>query len=511
MLGTYRSVKDPSVSSIKEWRNFVDNRLPELPLSVLAQYPQPDRKQIQKLLAEALPHLGRKIIVLDDDPTGIQTVHDVSVYTDWSCEALRDGFRETSSMFFVLTNSRSFTTDQTIRVHREIAENIAAVSRKTEKDFVIISRSDSTLRGHFPQETETLRSVLEEKTGKQYCGEILLPFFKEGGRFTIGNVHYVQDRERLIPAAQTEFASDKSFGFQSSNLAEYCEEKTQGAFPAKEVTCIALEDLRACRIDKIAKQLEAVSGFGKVVVNAIDYCDVEVFALAFLRAVSAGKEFIFRSAAALTKVLGGVSDKPVLTKEQLVKPSNTNGGIILIGSHVNKTTLQLDELKKSSFHIEFIEFNQHLVLQEGKFAEEVKRVVSLAEENICEGKTVAVYTRRDRFDLTSGDEDAQLRVSVEISGALTDVIGRLTVRPNFIIAKGGITSSDVGTKALHVKRAVVMGQIQPGVPVWMTGSESKFPDMPYVIFPGNVGETDSLRRIVELLASPVSEGVCGPR
>ena len=76
---------------------------------------------------------------------------------------------------------------------------------------------------------------------------------------------------------------------------------------------------------------------------------------------------------------------------------------------------------------------------------------------------------------------------------------QLHVKPAYIIAKGGITSSDVGTKALKVKKALVMGQIQKGIPVWLTGEESKFPGMPYIIFPGNVGDKDTLRLIVEEL------------
>ena len=72
----------------------------------------------------------------------------------------------------------------------------------------------------------------------------------------------------------------------------------------------------------------------------------------------------------------------------------------------------------------------------------------------------------------------------------TDIVG---------LFSGGITSSDVGTKALGVKRALVMGQIRPGIPVWKTGPESRFPDTPYVIFPGNVGEDSTLRECVEVL------------
>ena len=157
-------------------------------------------------------------------------------------------------------------------------------------------------------------------------------------------------------------------------------------------------------------------------------------------------------------------------------------------------------MKHSSVPIEFIEFNQHLVLKDGGLESEVNRVVKLMGEKIRSGHTVAVYTRRDRFDLDTDDKDAQLQISVKISDAVTSLVSRLQIRPRFIIAKGGITSSDVGTKALKVRRALVMGQISPGIPVWMTGKESKFPNMPYIIFPGNVGETGTLREIVEKLS-----------
>ena len=61
-------------------------------------------------------------------------------------------------------------------------------------------------------------------------------------------------------------------------------------------------------------------------------------------------------------------------------------------------------------------------------------------------------------------------------------------------AKGGITFSGIGTKALKVRRALVMGQIRPGIPVWQTGAESRFPGISYVIFPDNVGEDTSCAR-----------------
>ena len=90
---------------------------------------------------------------------------------------------------------------------------------------------------------------------------------------------------------------------------------------------------------------------------------------------------------------------------------------------------------------------------------------------------------------------------MNISDALTSIVNRLSVRPKFLIAKGGITSSDVGTKGLGVKKALVLGQVAAGVPVWRLGFESKFSGMSYIIFPGNVGKVETLREIVEMLGA----------
>ena len=466
---------------------------------VLTSYAPIDESLADSLLEQEIAQNNKKIVVLDDDPTGVQTVHDISVYTNWTKDSIAKGFAEENKLFYILTNSRGFTKAQTEQAHKEIAAVVDEVSKETGKEYIFISRSDSTLRGHYPLETAVLRETLESCGAVPFDGEILYPFFLEGGRFTLNNIHYVKEGDRLIPAGQTEFAKDSSFGYTASALPDWFAEKSGGAVRAEEVVCISLEDLRAMDYDKITQQLLSVKNFGKVIVNSADYQDVEVFAVAFLRALRTGKRFLFRSAAAVTRVLGGVPERPLLTRAELVPQENRNGGVVLIGSHVNKTTQQMEELRSCRYPIAFIQFDQHLVLQPGGLEGEVKRVVALAQDKIRAGQSVAVYTRRDRFDLPTGDPDKQLEVSVRISDAVTSIIGLLEVRPNFIIAKGGITSSDVGTKALRVHRAEVMGQIKPGIPVWMTGPESKFPGMPYVIFPGNVGERETLREVVELL------------
>lgn len=465
---------------------------------VLESYGPADRTRADALLQKEVAENRRKIIVLDDDPTGVQTVHDISVYTSWDGESIREGFAETNSLFYVLTNSRGLTEAQTTKVHQDIAHTVAEVSKETGQDFLIISRSDSTLRGHYPLETELLKKGIEAETGISIDGEVLCPFFREGGRFTIGNVHYVKYGNELWPAGETEFAKDRTFGYRSSDLCDYVEEKTGGAYPASSVTCISLEELRAFQLDEIEQKLEAVKDFNKVVVNAIDMADVKVFCTALYRAMKKGKHFMFRTAAAFVKEMGGISEQPLLTREQMIQKETKNGGVIVVGSHTEKTTRQLEQLKTLDGIVP-IEFDSDLVLDDAKFREETRRVTKAIEEVILSGKTAVAYTRRRLLTIPNDTKEAALVRSVKISDAVQSLVGNLEAEPAFVIAKGGITSSDVGTKALRVKRANVMGQIKPGIPVWQTGEESRFPRTPYVIFPGNVGEDGTLKEAAEVL------------
>ncbi len=439
-----------------------------------------------------------KIIVLDDDPTGIQTVHDVYVYTDWCLETIRKAFHDTNDLFFILTNSRSFSEDKTVQVHREIGEMIKQVAQESEKEYIVISRGDSTLRGHYPIETEVLRDALEEKN-KLFDGEIFCPFFLEGGRVTIRGVHYIKNGEALMPVAESEFAKDKTFGYHHSDLGEFIEEKTKGRYLSHECIRIDIDLLREKRMDEICQILLKVENFNKVIVDSTNYEELEIFVLALKQALKAGKHFLIRSAAGFPKVLGGISDQELLRRSSIKKQKVQAGGIVLIGSHVHKTTEQLECLKASDLDLDYIEFYADQVKVENGLRKEVNRVIHQVEQNIFKGRTSVVYTSRKVVDLKTTDREKILEASVKISEALTSIICLLKVKPSFILAKGGITSSDVGMKALRVKKALVMGQIKPGVPVWKTDAESKFPNMPYIIFPGNVGERETLKEIIETL------------
>lgn len=467
-------------------------------IEILERLPAVDEAAVDAALAAELAANGDKLVVLDDDPTGVQTVHDVSVYTDWREESVLEGFAEPERLFYILTNSRAMTAEESRRAHEEIGRTVARAARRAGRGFMLLSRCDSTLRGHYPLETEALRRQLEAE-GLGVDGEVLCPFFKEGGRFTLGGVHYVRQGGELVPAAETEFASDRTFGYRSSYLPDYIEEKTGGARPAGEVVLIPIEQLRALDYEGIAAKLCAVRGFGKVCVDAADYCDVKVFSVALYRAAARGRRFLFRTAASLVKALGGVSDRPLLRREEMV--TRAGGGMVVVGSHTKKTTEQLERLLELG-GVEAVEFDSDLVLEgDAALDAEAARCRAEAGRIIRAGRTAVCYTRRKLLTLEGDTQESALLRSVKISSAVQSLVAKLDVTPAFVLAKGGITSSDVGTKALRVRRARVLGQIQPGVPVWRTGPESRFPDTPYVIFPGNTGGPDTLRLAVEVLTT----------
>ncbi len=458
------------------------------------------RAQARMLFEEAYASFSPCVMVLDDDPTGVQTVHDITVVTNWEKETLRRQFASGERMFFVLTNSRSFSAAKTQEVHQEIARNACAAAREAGVPLMIISRGDSTLRGHYPLETAVLRDTLEKQGMKPFAGEVLCPFFKEGGRFTIGGVHYVKEGEQLIPAAQTEFAKDKTFGYTQSELAAYIREKSGGTIDEGQIVTISLAELRSLDLDAIVRKLKAMQGYHYVAADAMEETDVLLLATVLMRLQAEGHNYLIRSAAAVPKVFGNVKDRPLLSRDEMVEQGSKVGGLVLVGSHVKKTTEQLECLRQSALQMEFIQFHVNGWQTPGALEQETRRAAALAEEAMRKGQTAVVYTSRELVTPPSAAPEELLAISVRISDALTNVVSSLSFRPRFLIAKGGITSSDVGTKALRVQKAKVLGQAAPGIPVWKTGEESLFPNLSYIIFPGNVGGVSTLRDIVETIA-----------
>ena len=472
-----------------DWDDFVKKLSPPAILE----------NKINKEWLSAVERIKRKIIVLDDDPTGTQTVHSIPVYTSWDFSTLRHIMKDKHKLIYILTNSRALTSVETQRLHKQLARDLKLVALEEGKKFLLISRSDSTLRGHYPLETKTIYDEL--KKDEEIDGEIIIPFFLEGGRFTFNDIHYIKERDLLVPIGQTEFARDSVFGYKASNLKEWIEEKTTGQYPAGQVISISLSMLREKDMEGILHKLLKIKNFNKVIVNAVEYTDLKVFLIALSESINRGKNFLFRTAASFVRVIGGINPKPLLTKETLYpkgKPSSP--GLIVIGSYVQKTTRQIKKLAELS-NLIWVEWDVSQAKTQECLRAEVDRVISEVKKGFNLGKDVCIYTSREyyRNDSQNENSDKNLIFSSRISEGLVKVVQVLKIKPSFLVAKGGITSSDIGVKGLNVKRAMVMGQIQPGIPVWELGPESRFPGLPYIIFPGNVGSDDTLKKVVEIL------------
>lgn len=426
---------------------------------------------------------GRSLIVLDDDPTGTQTVHGVPVLCRWDAGRIAGELNSETPIFFILTNSRSLTARDAGSLALEIGQNIRTAEKLSGRRTLVLSRSDSTLRGHYPYEVHALGAGL----GMEQPVHVIVPAFFEGGRFTLDDVHYVLENGRLQPAGQTVFARDASFGYTSSNLREWVAEKTGGQKAAAEVASISLFDLRTEGPQKVCRLLSSLVPGQVCIVNAMEPEDLDVFSTGFLHTGRCHDHILIRSAASFIPALVGMEPRPILGREDL----NCGGrpGLIAVGSYVPKTTAQL-ELLQHKTGMDGIELRVPALLGEDSYEQEISRVAGLIDHCLESGNTALLYTSRHIH--TGVDAGSSLAIVNRVSGGLTEVIGRMKAQPSFIIAKGGITSSDIATKALGLKKAMVAGQALAGVPVWQLEESERFAGMKYLPFPGNVGDDEAL-------------------
>nr|WP_263314723.1 four-carbon acid sugar kinase family protein [Mammaliicoccus sp. Marseille-Q6498] len=429
-----------------------------------------------------------KVIVLDDDPTGTQTVKDLPVYTEWTEQWIKDGFLQSNNMFYILTNSRALNETETTALHQEISANIEKVSKELNHPYLIISRGDSTLRGHFYLEPK----VLSDAANDVFDAVFYIPAFFEGNRFTYEGIHYLKEDDKYIPVSESEFSNDTTFGFNSKKMKDFISEKSENIVNAEDVFHVTLTQIRNRDQAAIFEVFSKVSQFDQVVVDALNDEDMNYFVsclTAFLD--EHDKHFIFRTAASFVKAICETPGEIINLNEY---KQNEHGGIIVVGSHVKKSSDQLQHLLENT-NIKSVEFDVKEVTKD-TLNDYIDFVTEKAENLIKNGEDIVIYTTRDV--IKTEDLNHNLSISTTISNSLVSIISNLNIQPKFIIAKGGITSSDVATKGLKIKKAKVIGQITQGVPVWLTGSEAKYQNMPYVIFPGNVGEKETLSEVYKL-------------
>lgn len=456
---------------------------------------------LRSLIKTKITHTSGEIpllVILDDDPTGTQTCHDISVLTTWDVKTLSSTFTSkittSAGGFFILTNSRALHPPEAKDLITEIVGNLLQAAKDAgDKQFEVVLRSDSTLRGHFPLEADVTESAL----GKKADSWLLAPFFLQGGRYTIDDVHYVAEGDKLVPAGHTPFAKDASFGYKSSNLRDWIVEKSGGEITADRVKALSLEDIRSCGPDKICELLLGFPKGSVVIVNAAAEEDMDVVVLGALEAASRGHRFLYRSGAALVSSRLGIEPIPPKSADALHLDKKV-GGLIIAGSYVPKTTAQLKTLReKSGDKLTTIELSvKELLSSESAATTAITNAISQAESEIQRGQDVLIMTSRDL--ITGKDERESLNIGSVIAKNLVRFLQDLTTRPRYVIAKGGITSSDMATKGLRMKCATVVGQAAPGVPLWECFEESsKWAGIPYIVFPGNVGSEGTLFEVVK--------------
>jgi uncharacterized protein YgbK (DUF1537 family) len=451
-------------------------------------------------VADAVAASGRILVVLDDDPTGTQSVADLPVLTRWEVEDLRWALTQGAPAVYVLTNTRSLDPADAERRNREVVGNALAAADGAVLGFV--SRSDSTLRGHYPLEPTVIAEVLQEVAGRRTDGVVIVPAFPDAGRITIGGVHYTRGPEgTVIPVAETEFARDATFGFRSSELARYVEEKSAGRFAASDVIVLDLDLVRGPP-GGIADVLAAAQDSAPVVVDVVTENDLRSLALGLEEAERRGQSFLYRVGPPFVRGRIGQEVRPPLTAQEAYAGTDpaSGGGLVVVGSHVGLTTRQLGVLTAEHPSARVVEIAVDRLLDPDAATTELERVVG--EVTTALG-TSDVVVHTSRLLVKRDDPAESLRIARTVSAAVVEVVQQTLAQhpPRFVIAKGGITSSDVAAFGLQIRRAVVRGPMLPGIVSLWQPVDGPARGIPFVVFAGNVGDDRSLLDVVAILSN----------
>ncbi|MBI5461078.1 MAG: four-carbon acid sugar kinase family protein [Gammaproteobacteria bacterium] len=436
-----------------------------------------------------------KLVILDDDPTGSQTVHSCLLLTRWDVDTLREALLDAAPLFFVLTNTRGMDAQRAATLTREVCWNLKTALNALARsgrviEPIMISRSDSTLRGHYPVETD----VIAEELGP-FDAHFLIPAFIEGGRITRDGVHYLLVDGQPVPVNGTEFARDSVFGYQHAFLPDYVEEKTHGRIRADQVERFSLADIR----DGCLARLLALSGNVACVVDAETHADLAAFAADLNAAAKHGKRFLCRSAAGIVSALAALPPQPVAAADMRRYVRSDRPGAVVVGSHVGKTTRQLQHLLQEP-DIAPIEIDVARLPDQDK--DVLGNVLDRIETAHAQRLTPVIFT--SRTELRFANEETRLAFGEVVSAFLMEVVRRLPADIGFLIGKGGITANDIVSRGLALHTARVLGQIVPGCSVVRCPEHhAQYPNLPVVIFPGNVGDDGALAMAFRRLAGPV--------
>ncbi|MFT4211929.1 MAG: four-carbon acid sugar kinase family protein [Microbacterium sp.] len=441
---------------------------------------------------------GGRTVVLDDDPTGSQSVHDVEIVTALDPAVYASALGRADGATFVLTNTRGMQRADAVELTATVARDLLRISEREGFELDMVSRSDSTLRGHILDEVRALDDARREVLGRGYDGVIVAPALFAAGRVTAGSVHWAKVAGEYVPVADTEFARDATFGYASSDLRDFIVEKSGGTVRRDDISAVTLTDIREGGPDRVARMLADVADGRFVVLDGIEDADYEVAMLGILRAQEGGRRFLMRTGPSFVAALIGSEPRALVTAAEIWPAGRPRRpGLIIAGSHVAMTGRQLDRVRQAGRAAD-IEFDVAPLLDPGTRDAHVRRTVERVRDAL-RSSDVMVYTSRRRVD-GAGPEES-LAIAQAVSTALVAVVqGVLASRPGWVVAKGGITSHDVAVRGLGIRRAALLGQLRPGVSVMIPSDSADLArGVPFIIFPGNVGDESSLLEVVTAL------------
>lgn len=434
-----------------------------------------------------------KILVLDDDPTGSQTVHSCLLLTKWDVPTLQIGLRDNSPILFILTNTRAIAPQEAKEITTEVCKNLKiALQLEGITDFLLVSRSDSTLRGHYPIETDAIAATLGA-----FDAHFLIPAFFEGGRFTRDSIHYLVVDGVPTPTHLTEFAKDSVFGYSTSYLPDYVAEKTQGKITAAQVVKFSLDQVRSGSLEKLLELRDNQC----CVVDSEKQADLNRFAQDLLAAANQGKRFLFRSAASLLTSLAQLPPQPISAESMSSYRRSLAPGVVIVGSHVRKTTEQLTQLLQEET-VAPVEIEIIRLLQPNGREILLTEALNQTQQIFNRHQTAVIFT--SRTELSFPDSATRLEFGQAVSSLLMAIVQGLPTEISFLISKGGITSNDVLSTGLSLSTARLLGQILAGCSVVITPKDHLlFPSLPVVLFPGNVGDQNALAMVYRRLSGSI--------
>ncbi|MBK0419555.1 hypothetical protein JD276_10965 [Leucobacter sp. CSA1] len=458
-------------------------------------------------LAGRLGAARRMLVVLDDDPTGTQSVVDLPVLARWRVEDLEWAIDSGAPAAYVLTNSRALEARAAEQVNREVVAAAVTAGRSRGVGIAFVSRSDSTLRGHFPLEPDVISDALVEAGEPRPSGVVLVPAFPEAGRVTVGGVHYAGARDGYAPVGESEFARDPTFGYRSSRLADWVEERSGGGISAASVVEIGLETNRSGP-EAVAEALRAAGDGSTIVVDAVEEDDLRQFALGLDLVEAEGRSYVYRVGPPFVRARIGQERREPLDAAEFADPVSgggsrglpaSRGGLVVVGSHVGLTSRQLEHLVAQRPEARVVELDVPAVLDPATARDALDEATLAVVRGLEEGDAIL---HSSRTLIRADDPEESLAISRAVSDALVQIVRRAVAltRPRFVVAKGGITSSDVATRGLSIARAVVRGSLFPGIVSLWEPADGPAQGIPYVVFAGNVGAEATLAEAVEKLS-----------